>query len=219
MQESSTEVTRAARALLFFCKNTDPSEQWERAVLFMRDMNHMEKASVWKSLAEPGIDSVQLSVRRTAYKRALREAESWGEVPVLGHMSGSGTAVSLDVGDTGGGKVDVELLKEALRRFSTAESPVNGYDPRGASWGSPIDAGAFDGLTEKIEALVNGKWGLLEGSINQKHQVLLGEVQSMKVSCVSKQELDEFSAKIHSEIEKHEKETRQIFAEDRKSVV
>ena len=81
----STEVMRASRALLFFCKNMDPAEQWEMAVNLMREMNHMEKAAVWRSMVEQDINSAQLSVRRTAYKRALREVEKG----VCCHVSGN----------------------------------------------------------------------------------------------------------------------------------
>ena len=90
MQES-TEVTRASNALLFFCKNMDPEEQWERAVQLMKEMDHMEKASVWRVLAEPDVGAAQLSVRRTAYKRVLREVE---EEDAHCHASGNGAVVS-----------------------------------------------------------------------------------------------------------------------------
>ena len=56
----STEVMRASRALLFFCKNMDPAEQWEMAVNLMREMNHMEKAAVWRSMVEHDINISKL---------------------------------------------------------------------------------------------------------------------------------------------------------------
>ena len=70
------EATKAAKALLFFCNEMDPKRQWERAVELLLPMNHMEKARVWNEMtASENISDINLSRRRTAYKRALKAVE------------------------------------------------------------------------------------------------------------------------------------------------
>jgi hypothetical protein len=69
------EVAKAAKALLFFCDDLEPEEQWSRAVDLLHKMDHVEKAMVWNLMTESEMSNVKLSRRRTAYKLALREVE------------------------------------------------------------------------------------------------------------------------------------------------
>ena len=94
MNEGSTEK-RAAKALLFFCDDMEPKAQWERAVDFLRSMDHMQKAQVWNLMTDPEIGHAKLSKRRTAYKRAIKEAEESGFAVSSNSGGDSGTDLKI----------------------------------------------------------------------------------------------------------------------------
>lgn len=203
MQESA-EVASASKALLFFCKNMEPEAQWERAVQLMREMDHMEKASVWRVLAAPDVGGAQLSVRRTAYKRVLREVEEEG---MHCHASGNGNVVSMEE-DVRKADEMYELVKMLVETLTTDRTSHMSLHTSGA-YGSPLgDKGVIDDLMGKIGALVDGKVGQFGQLTDGMYQALMKEIQT---SCASKQDLKDLSVDIHSKLESQAAETTKTF--------
>ncbi len=138
MMERSAEVQRASKALIFFCTNMEPEGQWKKAVNLMKEMSHMEKASVWKSMVDASnTDGALLSVRRTAYKRALREAEEEeggpSHLPAIGVQRDAGGVpgvVKLFTQDNGENELLTDLLQDWFGRYNSGDKPRRGSSLR-----------------------------------------------------------------------------------------
>jgi hypothetical protein len=131
-----TEERKAANALLYFRDGMDVHKQWERAVDFLREMDNMQKAGVWNLIAEPGIDEVKLSKRRTAYKRAVRDTEGYsaGDVHV-GLSEGGGDRISTLE------KANMELVRVLWWWSKKDHRDGNDADEGGLSPGANISGG------------------------------------------------------------------------------
>ena len=157
MDGDSAEVKKAARALLFFCENIEPRDQWQKAVDIFRAMNHMDKARVWHIMANPAgeiINEAKLSIRRTAYKRALREVEEGGGICVESNRLGVMPHDDVERDHL------VELLQSWVHSYARGDSVSDMKFERGDS---VISSGGSDSISlQGIVELLR----LQQGSIN-----------------------------------------------------
>ena len=181
--EEFVEVKKASKALIYFCDNIEPLDQWQKAVDLLRSMDHMEKAGVWGLMINPNISNAQLSVRRTAYKRALKEAEG------VGTSQSSGPLLEK-------GGFDMEYVKDLLDSH-IMNKIASGVDPNVYENTNSDD---LEGILAQMTALTAAMGvlkGNMDGAIGIKEKVdgeiaglkgRIGEIE--KVSYVSKTDMD-----------------------------